>query len=99
MHYIVVSCTTYWKKVGHDARAIVDMLVDLATNHSSPSIRLKASDMLLERGWGKMATVQPETTSAPMFNLPAGAYVAIRVELPEPPAPPTFTMVEGTDDT
>ena len=87
MHYIR-------KKVGHDARAIVDELVRLAKESKSESIRLKASDMLLERGWGKTATVQPETNTQPLFNLPPGAHVAIAIKLPEPPPPPTSTSSE-----
>ena len=82
MHYVR-------KKVGRNAHAIVDELVRLAKESKSESIRLKASDMLLERGWGKTPTVQPETSTAPLFNLPAGAHVAIAIKLPVPPTAET----------
>ncbi len=93
MHYIR-------KKVGHNAHAIVDELVRLAKESKSESIRLKASDMLLERGWGKTATVQPETNTTPLFNLPAGAHVAIVVDLPPKPIVlPSLPASSETDDT
>jgi hypothetical protein len=76
---------------GRDGHKILDMLYTWSTNSSAridgrpvpAAIRLKASEMLLERGWGRTNSNQQEVSAQPLFNLPPGASVAIRLDVPK----------------
>ena len=78
-------------KVGRDAHKVLDVLVHWATNSAAringrpvpASIRLKAAEMILERHSGKARGTQEAGPQQPMFNLPPGASVAIRVDVPK----------------
>lgn len=75
-HYITQKC-------GKNGHRLVDTLLNIIDTTTSDSLKIKASEILLERGWGKTAAPQPDITHQPLFTLPPGAHVAIAIKLPD----------------